>query len=84
MYLMNKLVTTNSEEANGVISMIILRSIISLKMTEGFTSKYVKQHMGFFLFTAFYFWPFTGKSKTFCFLEAYFFLVPPIQEPDMK
>lgn len=48
MYLMNKLVTTNSEEANGVINMIILRSIISLKMTEGFTSKYVKQHMGFF------------------------------------
>jgi len=38
MYLLNQLVSTNSDEANSIIGITILRSIISLKMTEGFTS----------------------------------------------
>lgn len=38
MYLLNKRVTTNGEEANGIIRMIILRSITSFTMTEGFSS----------------------------------------------
>lgn len=38
MYLVNKVVATNHEEANGIIRLIILRSIHSLKITEGFTS----------------------------------------------
>lgn len=37
VYLLNKLVSTNSE-SSGIIRMIIFRSIISLKVTGGFTS----------------------------------------------